>query len=284
MTTRHTITHADELYAGNAYNNGYSPDGRRGIKMTHLYAHEFLSTEGAVPIQATDVGLLSSYATPSLMSPTILGTGGNFLGLCSGTLITHGATVFNLDIPRNIIWSTSAQKATKVVLRIEGKDVYGKSMVEQLHGVSNAVEVSGQKAFKSINSLSWVGATIAYATRILTNGTIIQLGIGKRMGLPFHLADKGKLLSVSYDGQVGVTEAATGGYIVTPGLLNTTDSDSAPKTCGSATALDVRGTVNMVAPKVPDSATRFTALMIVDHSTDRKAFGAPQASTATDIY
>ena len=36
MTTRHTITHANEVYIGQAYKDGYSPDGRRGVLMTHL--------------------------------------------------------------------------------------------------------------------------------------------------------------------------------------------------------------------------------------------------------
>ncbi len=61
MTTRHTISHADELYSGGAFKDGYSPDGRRGIKMTHLYAHEFLST-AAVPAVAGDHdGIFSSF-------------------------------------------------------------------------------------------------------------------------------------------------------------------------------------------------------------------------------
>ncbi len=87
MVSRHTITHADELYAGNAFKAGYSPDGRRGIKMTHLYAHEFLSTAG-VPALLGDVdGIFSSYATPTLLSPTALGAEGvNFLSLASGAL------------------------------------------------------------------------------------------------------------------------------------------------------------------------------------------------------
>ncbi|MCP3681601.1 MAG: hypothetical protein GY861_02830 [bacterium] len=282
MTTRHTISHADELYVGNAYLAGYSPDGRRGIKMTHLYAHEFLSTAAAVPIPATDVGLLSSYANTSLMSPTVgsLGTGGNWLTLCSGTLITAGATIFELDVPRNITWSCSGAGATIATLVIKGLDVYGDTMVEQIKGASQTVEVSGQKAFKTINSLSWVGSTKAYATQMFNNASIITMGIGKQLGLPFHLADKGKLICMSYDGQVGVTDAATAGYIVRPGLDTTTDSDSA----AGSTALDVRGTIEPVGPKVPDSATRFTALFVVDHSTRRKAFGAPQCTTATDNY
>jgi len=53
MTTRHTLSHADELYAGNAYLDGDSPDGRRGVLMPHLYVREY----GAIDT-ADDDGIL----------------------------------------------------------------------------------------------------------------------------------------------------------------------------------------------------------------------------------
>ena len=280
MTSRHTITHADELYVGNAFNEGYSPDGRRGIKMTHLYAHEFLSTADAVPLTATDIALLSSFNTPSLFSPSTA-TSYNFLSLCSGTRITAGATIFNLDVPRNITWSASGNDCTIAVLNIYGKDAYGQDMVEAIQGGVCSIEVSGVKAFKSIHKLAFVGATKAYTDHIVPAATVLQMGVGVRMGLPFHLADKGKFIGMSVDGHYGVSDIdATDAYNIHIGLDNTTDSDSAV----GATALDVRGTIEMVSPAVPDASTRFTALMIVDHSTDRKAFGAPQATLCTDNY
>ena len=50
MATRTTLSYADEIYAGNAYRPAYSPDGRRGVEMSHPYMYR----AGAVDV--LDVG------------------------------------------------------------------------------------------------------------------------------------------------------------------------------------------------------------------------------------
>lgn len=281
MTTRHTISHADELYAGNAYKAGYSPDGRRGIKMTHLYAHEFLSTAG-VPALGKDIdGIFSSYANTSLLSPSqaAIGVGGNLIGLATGALTSAGATIIEFDVPRNVIFQVSGGNATVAILQLRGLNQYGEAMVETIQGATQTVGVSGKKCFKSIHHISLVGATKAYATQILANTTILRLGTGDRLGLPFNLADAGKLISFSIDGYAMQPTGATGSSIYTVHI-----GASAATTITSVKGTpDVRGCIKPVSP-VPNGTLRFTALMVVDHTTERKAFGPPDVTACTAAY
>lgn len=278
MTSRHTITHADELYAGNAFKAGYSPDGRRGIKMTHLYAHEFLSTAG-VPALLGDVdGIFSSYATPTLLSPTALGAEGvNFLSLASGALITAGSTILEFDVPRNITWTSTGPNATKIALQVKGHDGYGEPLAEQIQGSASTVFVSGIRAFKSIYHLSYGGVTIVLATT--PPGGIVSIGVGDRLGLPFNLSKKGKLISVAADGSPMTVCGATGSniYEFAIGASSATTVDTA------LAAVDVRGYIRPTAPAL-NGTVQFTALMEVDHTTDRKAFGPPQVTDVTTLY
>lgn len=265
MTTRHTITHADELYAGNAFHAGYSPDGRRGIKMTHLYAHEFLSTAGVPATLGDTDGILSSYATPSLIGPT--GTvSANFIGSCTGALTSNGATIIEFDVPRNIVFSSCAN-ATTIFLKVLGLDMYGQPMAETIQGASQTAVASGQRCFKSVHTF--------YSTTKF--GGIVTMGTGNRLGLPFHLADKGKLVAASVDG-VGITVSGVHATAIMIPFIGASAATTITTANGSA---DVRGSVKFIAPAL-DGAKRFTALMIVDHTTLRKGFGPPQVTACSN--
>ena len=262
MTTRHTISHADELYSGNAYQAGYSPDGRRGIKMTHLYAHEFLSTAGVPALVGDPDGF--TCVTPSAATAWTL-TGAELLALMSGPLVSSvGATVANLDVPRNIRWS-SCNAVTARHLKIQGRDQYGEPMAETIRGLAAGVVASGMRCFKTVDSIKITGVWAA--------ASIVIIGSGNKLGLPFHLANKGKLISVSVDGQTN-TSGATAGYVVAIGASSATTMTS------SGGQADARGFIKFVTP-APNGARRLTALMIVDHTTQRAAFGPPQVSLCT---
>ena len=261
MTSRHTITHADEIYVGNAFKAGYSPDGRRGIKMTHLYAHEFLSTAAAVPIAGDPDGFLCGI-------PSDLGfsaSGGDIISLCSGALIaTTGATVITLDVPRNIRFS-SCNAASTIMLKIHGKDQYGEAMAETILGKTGGTVACGVRCFKSIDKM--------YTTAAFSS--IVIIGTGNRLGLPFHLPDKGKIVSVSVDGGKVSTADATAAYVVHTGLSLTTTLTT---TGGDP---DCRGSIDFLSP-APNAALRFTALMVVDHTTSAKAFGLANVSSCSN--
>jgi len=265
MVTRHTITHADELYAGNAFLGGYSPDGRRGIKMTHLYAHEFLSTAG-VPAIAGDPDGFTCIIPTDVTAWTVAGV--QLLPLMSGPLVSSvGATVANFDVPRNVRWS-ACNAVTALHLKVEGLDVYGEPMAETIRGLGAGIAASGKRCFKTINSITLCGAW-AGASRVI-------IGTGNKLGLPFHLADVGKLISVSKAGYSFVPSGATGEAIYTISI----GASSATTMTSSGGQPDARGFIKFISP-APDGSIRFTALMIVDHSTTRKAFGPPQVSACT---
>jgi hypothetical protein len=265
MTTRHTVSHADELYAGNVYKDGYSPDGRRGIKMTHLYAHEFLSTAG-VPALAGDAdGILSSYATPSLIGPTGA-VAANFIGLCTGALTSNGATIIEFDVPRNLTF-VCCGNSTGVYLKVIGLDQYGDAMAETIQGASQTAVASGQRCFKSIHTL--------YSTAKFPD--IVTLGTGNRLGLPFHLADVGKLVAASAGG-VGITVSGVHATAIMIPFIGASSATTISTVNGNP---DVRGSIKFIAPAL-DGSTRFTALMVVDHTTSRKAFGPPQVTACSN--
>lgn len=265
MTTRHTITHADEIYVGAAFQDSYSPDGRRGIKMTHLYAHEFLSTAGVPAVAGDSDGFL-----PCMVVSDITGwsaSGGNLISVMSGPLMpgpATAATYINLDVPRNVVITVCQGTPSTKYFKFHGVDCYGEAMAETVKCHAAGVEASGVRAFKEIHKIYTTAAIVS----------TVAIGTGNRLGLPFNLADKGKLISVSIGGKQ-VTSGGTGVYIVYIGASAATTIDT---TNGNA---DARGTIRMVNP-VPDGSTRFTALMVVDHTTRRKAFGPPQVSSCSN--
>lgn len=255
MTTRHTITHADELYAGNCYHDGDSPDGRRGILMPHIYVREY----GAVVAADAD-GIMASHTCSAAVATNLLVK----TDYCTGALVTtiNGGTVI-FDVPRNIRWS-SAKNDAAVKLYVVGKDEYGDTMAETISGPNNST-VAGVKAFKSVHDIQISAATVSQIT----------IGTGSVLGLPYHLSSKGRMLGVYVNGNA--PSSATDVGTLTTGLS---------LTCGSGTtagALDVRGTWKPAAGggMAPDGSKVLTAVMMVDHTTRNKAYGVPQATAIT---
>jgi len=262
MTTKHTISLADEIYKGKARNSGYNPTDksrRTGILMSHLHNHKFLTTAAAAPEAGDGNEIFSSYATPSLLSAS----GGNWIPLATGTLATAGATVINFDVPRNILIRTSAADAVNV--KVHGLDVYGKSMAETI-STSGGAYASGQRCFKSISKM--------YATAGLTAANVTSIGIGNRLGVPFHLQTTDQVVQVNVDGKCN-TSGATGAYTIFAGASSATTITTSN---GDA---DVRGSILFATP-APNGTRRLTALLEVDASSDRKGFGPPQVSSCTN--
>lgn len=253
MTTRHTITHADELYAGNAFLDGDSPDGRRGIEIPHIYVREY----GAVKAQDDD-GILSSYTSSDTASEA---AGVNLLPYATGAyylgITTAGATQLTLDVPRNLTYMCTSAGGVKI--NIIGKDEYGQVMVESILSTANdSTYSSGVKAFKVIDQI--------YGTIACTSAR--SVGVGTRLGLPYHLSSKGRFLGYYLDGNSASLAAsvATGLDLATTG----TSSENDP---------DVRGTFK--PGTAPNATILFTAMMLVDHSTRNKAYGVPQCTAIT---
>ncbi len=250
MTTRHTISHADELYRGNAYLEGYSPDGRRGTLMANIHVKQY----GAIASFDAD-GIVSSYVTTGAYTNMLTNTA----SVCKGALVSSAlASTVTFDVPRNVIVTASQAEAKN--LYVYGQDEYGDDMVETIL-VSGSAVTSGKKAFKVITKLQTTGAW----------ATTISIGSGNRIGLPFYCANKGRFLGVYGDGKLLATSA---GYTLTAGRATAAVPSSSN---GDA---DVRGTF-LPTTVVPDSSVLFTIMMVVDSTTRNKAFGQAQATAVT---
>ena len=258
MTSRHTISDADELYAGRAKAkhgtvgsaSAGNADRRRGLPLTHLYLREY----GAIKAQDDD-GIVCSYAPSAVISNALpYATGVYLLGIT-----TAGVTQLVLDVPRNITITCTSVGAGEVI-NIEGKDEYGQKMVERITGTAlDASYSSGMKAFKVLDKI--------YTTWAVTSN--LSVGVGNRIGLPYHLSSKEKFIQLSVNGSFA--SSATDVALVT-GLALATDSTS------SENDPDVRGTINLQGGIVGDASKVFSALMAVDHTTEDKAYGVPQCT------
>lgn len=262
MTTRHTITHADEIYRGNAYQDSYSPDGRRGLLMTHLYQHKFESSTSPAIAGDSD-GILSSYATPSLIGYT--GTAAaNFIGMCTGALTSNGATVISLDVARNLTIRGSGANSASCFLKVHGRDIYGDAICETIKGPTDGNTVSGLRAFKYIDKM--------YTTNKFAG--IVSVGTGNRLGLPFNLRDTDDIVSVTVDGRTNVS-GATGALAINIGASYATTITT------SAGQLDAKGTIRFIDP-APNGVRKLAITYQIYGQTQRTAFGPPTPSSCTN--
>lgn len=169
MTTRHNISGANELYAGNAYLSNANAEGRRGARLSHLVAVNL----GAPDTADTD-------------------------GICDGTTVaTDAATAITLltdtlDVPRVLVVDSSDDTEVDGVVTITGADVWGQTMVEAITA-NGTTAVPGKKAFKTLTSISVAACTSA--------GTI-DIGWADVFGLPYRLDSKRDLFSPQADGSV----------------------------------------------------------------------------------
>jgi hypothetical protein len=268
MPTRQTISHADELYAGNCYLDGDSPDGRRGILIPRIYVREY-----GAPAAGGDAVIMNSITLTGAAFVSTL----NLLSsdYCTGTFVTglndpitatklgnvEGCTVLILDVPRNITWLSSDAPAAP--LHILGRDEYGNTMAEILtEGAADTV-VSGTKMFKYIDKI-FVTADCA---------SMVAIGVGNNLGLPYHLSTERKFLGLTISGHVAT--GATDWQVVAGIDLSTISTTS-------GLCPDVRGYISCTSASVaPNGAKTFTAMYLIDPSTRDKAYGVPQCTTAT---
>lgn len=205
----------------------------RGVAIPPLYVHEFGAVEvldaDGICVAATATGAKNLSATGALVS----------------------SSVATLTTPRGIrITSTGIETAT---FTVAGTDVYGETMSEAITATTGAA-VNGAKAFKTVTSVAVSGALVT------TGG--VNVGTNDVLGLPFRLADVGKMVAFSADGKSDAS------VTIVAGLSTTAVS--------STTSADVRGTVD------PNSAAngsiRFTsAFVLADTTSKEKTYGVSQA-------
>ena len=173
MTTRHHLSHADELYRGAAHMGGATPDGRRGVIISHLVKVDF----GAVAAADPDGILNDASATDSVQSYAVA----DFEVAANGGV---------LDVARNITAVGTA--GSNHVVTVTGADNYGQTIVENLT-LNGTNAIAGKKAFKTVTAVS-VAAGAA--------GDTFDLGWGDILGLPYKLATVDGIVSAAADGSV----------------------------------------------------------------------------------
>ena len=130
----HTLTHAENVYTGDAYAAGAN-DSRRGIPVRLVVEDEV----SAANITASDVdGVVNGPTTPSAGALAL-----------DGLLVTDGVAIF--DVARCLVIVSTTTDTTQAVL-ITGTDQYGAPLVESID-FNGTTPVVGLKAFKTVTSI-----------------------------------------------------------------------------------------------------------------------------------
>jgi|ETNvirnome_2_300_1030623.scaffolds.fasta_scaffold01765_11 hypothetical protein len=253
-TGRHTITHAKNIFHGNAQHYGVE-GGKRGIRGNLLY----YATFGA-PAAIDDDGLVTKQAFSSDASATY-----GWATTVTGAGLSGGIKTF--DIPRNVTITTSDSAALSTFI-IKGTDLYGVTMMERMAARASDATTSGKKAFKTITHLESGGAG--------TTG-VFYAGFGNRFGLPHRLTDRRHVVSAfvgdSFASVWAASDCVTPTYTVTE-----THSATTAATGPLGLPADTRGTWKPSV--VPDASVTYALwYKVSDPDTRKSAYGIDQAAT-----
>jgi hypothetical protein len=197
MTTRHTISRANQLFSHGAY---YSPFNR----VPGLPADQTCNyvPGGSLPPLPTDTGVIAAAAANNVATSQASTGGTNALAI-NGALATAG--VATVDVARNIVaaWTGTA------IPTITGTDFYGQTQTESL--ASGATSFTGKKAFKTVTSVTFSAA--------VTGATV---GTGVKIGMPFLIAANGMLDALT-DSLPDVTYTLVAGDQTSPATSLTGD-------------------------------------------------------------
>lgn len=182
---RHTISHAGNLYWGNAV-----WDGQRGLPMSPL-----MKVDLGVPNAASTTAIVNAQAVAAAGAVTLAGT-------------NPGA---NYGRVLNVVSSNAGD--TSQVVTITGKDYRNQTMVENIT-LNGTTTVVGVKAFASITSVV-VSAAMA--------GNL-SVGTTTKLGLPFRIAGKTSVLASYVDTTEELATASfTAGATNNPQTATTSD-------------------------------------------------------------
>lgn len=193
---RHTISHAEQLYRGDVFHPGYTPDGRRGVEMSHLYFYN----PGA--IEVLDLNGICTAAGNS----AVTAAAGFVL---DGALVTGG--VATMTTPRTLVIDSSTTDTTQTAT-ITGTDVYGEAMTEDI-AFNGTTAVAGVKAFKTVTAI---------ATDIDMVGNV-DIGTQDGIGFPFVVSDLNNIIQITEDGITDASPAITVAVTTDPATATTGD-------------------------------------------------------------
>jgi hypothetical protein len=256
-TGRHTLTHAKNVFQGDAYYALYQ-GGQRGIEFQPIVKHNF-----GVPAAADSNGLVSKQVIATAAATVTLASS------VTGASKTAGTFPVTLDVPRNVTITTSDLDGSPTTI-FKGTDTYGATMWERMTLVSDTT-VSGKKAFKTIDSISHGTAA---------SGTW-YIGFGDRLGLPFKLENVYDVVQI----QQGVLAASdlldefyASHWVLPTYTVTETHSATVAVTGYAGLPRDIRGTWKPSNP--PDTAQNFSMwFKVADVDSKFGAFGLDQAAS-----
>lgn len=249
---RHTISRADELYRGDLFYAGYSPDGRAGVLISHLLKFDLgapatLQAKGVVN-DATGAELPNN-ATKTY-TPATDGTSplDNANRPATAVIDVAGVdtTVYDLVNPRNVtVAATHATSIVATTIVVSGYDAYNQAMSETLSitATGTSKSAAGKKAFRYIGSIAITAATDSTANTL-------DVGFGNVFGLPVALPFASNALAPTVDGVAD-----------TPTWVVQDQTNPATSTTG-----DVRGTIAFAT--AADGTKRFSLVVLVPSQFD----------------
>lgn len=172
---------------------------------------------------------------------------------CTGALVSAG--VATLDVPRAIMITASTDNSTSV-FTIVGTDGYGAPLAVKMIGPTgntignNGSFVFSPSAFKTVTSASQVGTSTAG----------LQIGSADAYGLPFRIANVGKVLAITVNG----LPAATAGWSTTAagGTVGPLFPGFAATGTHTASSADVRGMFALPTTNLANGSRRITITYI----------------------
>lgn len=210
----HTISHAENIFTGDAYTPGAN-DGGRGLPVRQV-VDDIVS---AANIAAADVdGIVAAATTPGIGEVDLVADG--------GALVTAGVAILT---PARAVQVVSTTTDTTQTVRFTGTDQYGAIVVEDL-ALNGTTPVVGLKAFKTVTSVS---LDIAMAGN-LNAGDSLVIGLNYRVDA---------LDDIDFTTQGGDAKAVGAGA----GTLVVADT-TIPATAATG---DVRGTILVDAAPFP---------------------------------
>lgn len=177
---RHTLSHAVDLYSGEAQKNG------------------FLGSNRGLPI---DLLILDDLGTPAIEDVdgyvnglNVTGAGNFSLKTATGALI-DSSDVGVADVARGIqIVSAGADTA---VLTITGTDKFGTALTEDIT-LNGTTKVFGKKAFKKVSQIATDGTT----------SNNIDVGTSDLLGLTYRVENEEDIVAIYENGAAGRTARA----------------------------------------------------------------------------
>lgn len=195
MTTRHTITHADTMFWGNAV-NGQANSGLRGVP---IHPPTIVSLGAPTTASATNIVSAVTVAAGGAVTP-------------NGSLYSATTGIATLDVARTLQYKAGSAGDTTQTITVTGKDVYLVVMTETIT-LNGTTTVAGKKAFKTVTGVS--------ASAALT--TTLSIGTNTLLGLPYAIAGAWDIIQIFADSTRDTTATIAARDTTSPATATTGD-------------------------------------------------------------